>query len=1521
MTVTPRRSARVAKVPERLTPSTTPRKRSNASKASAFSTPKSASSKRQRTARGKSSRSEDSESAVSDSENESTSEGSDEASDFEEARPVRTKTPRKSAAAKAKAVRGKPHKQFDIGGDASSPLLDALIDEKTAVVQVATDWIESYREDADLALCELINLVIRLTGCPTKIKQDMIYETEDIAGLLEELQGQSIAALKQQQQRGQDSNELAGDDMLAGRTRDQRRLRKSVLQFVYRVIVDGQHHIVFAETSESKLSAFMEILLQWLANMGGSSFRPFRHVSTLVTLTVQSALVSLRAHIGIELQTAQRQLEAELKRTSKRRGRTVGDQLRDRVSELTEHDEVAEATFTVFYNTVFVFRHRDVHSMIRAECLAPLATWCRTYPAAYLGTEYLRYLGWALNDRDARVRESAVAAIAGPLLQGRASSMPSGSVGSGVAVMGPADMDDESAAAGIRPFIVRFLPRLVQVAAGDVDHRVQVAALKLITLLARLKYIDATAKIGDIRNLRPQKSTAKSSRRKSKRNTRSTYGTSLSQQMLEESSDEDESDEESEQDDALDIQTLYDDNQRSDNDIGNSPLSCPHHTVLRYLAPLVTHTHTTVRAAAAELVAWWLRDSWVPAARIAALGIDAESTALDGNSDDEDSGGDEEDAHLSIDNLLQTSGGRVRARKWLLFKSVGAFLWHVSRTKQPTTQPASSMDIDTEAWVAEQVAACIEEVWAAPASAVGLNAGGEAPILAEPIAGAESTELDQRVKAAVNADPAQAPSPRLVAAALSLWPRLPELGHLQTLAAYLSWDHSASADSEAVVGTKFALAAEEETALLQAFAIWTSECVRAVGERQRRSRSKKDRTEADDEARELNHVWQGAFVPLLARNMDNAERLLPLLFVAAEDLDLQSLFDANRTEIVEAVAIHASTVLERYGSSIRLVRLAVQFLERVDASRVLHVAAAADLPEENHPAPGVLVRKAASTSASLFSTAIASVPETPRAHASAFADVYAHLVVLRAIICTHDISAILSSGEDTSNTSLEQILSLVELAAQSSAIVQTVPEKAAIAALEVAYRALLWQALRLNSLLQVANEDNSQVDANPLANTRDRILKVCVDLVDADAAGYGRLREHAFMVLGRVLRLFSGSLVQGTLEAHRCLRVSANHSGREQLSSFFVKRLSAWAQLMVSLMQTDQTDTSGHQLYLEAPSMRNIGYARMCGLCALWAQWLGDRTLSAASLVPLAAYTGMMGLEPMERRRIEGSDSTRARRKVGFVALSAFDHIVQAAVDALKPQLMLQTTRDNVISTYMEALRASYTKYLNPNSADPPTDAVNVATLARFIGTALKTALLPATVPATPATPAHGRRGAADGAQQLAPAVLGEAWAKSHLAAIDYGLAQVVPDNALNLNVLDDNGEPLDQEAVQRDTVPAELWEQRVMPWFVALSQTVAGVIRPRHAETLDAHMKRCAQRLGLSESESMRMEDAEAGMAAIASYQRALDKELAKLGAIRARMAEAQQATDVLLSSPPVSPTPMRHNAQLGADDMDLSE
>ncbi|KAJ2368238.1 cohesin complex subunit [Coemansia sp. RSA 2610] len=1414
MTTTPRRSARVAKVPERLTPSTTPRKRANAGKAAlAFPLPR-ASNKRQKTggrrqrARAHVSDTEDegheSGSANEDSANEASaneasaneasaaSPSSEEGSDFDEPQRRRAKAPRKAAA------KSKKQSKLVGGAAASSQLLDALSDEKAALTQIAADWIESYREDSEAALCELINLIVRLTGCPTRVPQEAVFEASGIGELLEELQAQTLAALRQQR-----TQEGEYDDLLAGRTKEQRRQRRSVLQFVRSVVVDGQHHVVFGEASAgSRLSPFSEVVLQWLATMGGASYRPFRHVSTLVALAVQSALASVRAHIGGELQTAQRQLEADA-RASKRRGRgQAGGQLRARVAALSEHDELAAAAFQALYDTVFIYRYRDVHAMVRAECLVPLAAWCRAHPAAYLKTEYLRYFGWALNDRDARVREAAVVAITGPLLQGKAPAATPGTVGSGVGALGIADAADKSVAAGLRPFVVRFLPRLVQVAAGDVDQRVQVAALRLVTQLARLQYIDAGARVGDIRRLKPQK--ADKARRRSGRGARPTYSSSLSQQMLEESSDdaaEDSGSDAGAADPAFDVHVLDADDARTDSAV----LGCPRHTVLRYLAPLVTHTNASVRAAAAELVAWWLRDAWVPAARIAALGIDGDGISLDadsGNEDDEDD--EDDDAPLSLAELQATPARRARTRRRLVFRAVGAFLVHVSRGSQ-AGDADMDVDVGADAWVAEQAAACIEEAWAAPA---GLS---DAP--------SAQTALDRRIAAAVGVDQTAVPAPRLVAAAQALWARVPELGRLHELAAYLAWDHSA--------GGRFALAPAEETALLQALAVW-------VGERaaDRRARSKKERAEAEAGARELARLWQGAFVRLLARNMDSAERLLPLVQVAAEALDLQLLFDAHRTDVVADAAARVAAALERYGGCVRLARLAVQFLGRVDDSRVLR----ADAQGED------LIGRAAARAASQFGAAVALVPETPRAQAAVFADVYAHAVALRALVRVRDVSA-------HADAAAEQALRLVELAARSSAIVQTVPEKAAVAALDVAYHFVLWHALRLDRQLQGGSED-----AEPLRVVRDRIVDVCAELADAGAAGYGRLRDHAFMVLGRVLRLFSGSLVRGS-DARRALALAADHAGRAQLAGFLRGRLDAWARLLAA--DADEAQDEAAQYYAAAPSAWGIAYGRVCALAALWAQWLGDQTVPIAWLGDLAAHTGLAGLEQ------RGAERGR-RQRAGFVALSAFDHIVQAAVDAAKPQLAAAATRERGVSALVGALRAAYARHAG----------VNVATLARFVSAALRTGAEPQT---------RGRRGEA----LLAPAALGAAWAQAHEQAIEYGLAQAVPEFAGA-----DVGAGL---AVERGAVADDAWEARAAPWFAALAQTVAGVVRPRHAEALDAHLARCCEMLGLRDGS----DDAEAAAAAVAPYQRALDRELAKRDAIRARMA------DVL--SPPVSPAAVR--------------
>ncbi|KAJ1943800.1 hypothetical protein EC988_006145, partial [Linderina pennispora] len=583
--------------------------------------------------------------------------------------------------------------------------------------------------------------------------------------------------------------------------------------------------------------------------------------------------------------------------------------------------------------------------------------------------------------------------------------------------------------------------------------------------------------------------------------------------MLEESSSESDSDddEEGEGEDnntatnnpsdadpsMLHLQTLYSNNE----DLEDNALPCPHHTAMAYLAPLVAHTHATVRAAAADMVAWWIRQDWITSAHTMAFGVDSALNGSGLNLDDEseevepardadddedmpqatdDMGGLEGDASATITDILETPARRKRAKKWLLYKSLGAFLWRLAYADQQkardTSDTADVDGMDAEAkqqWVLEQAASRIEEIWSTPASSLGFSLSEEtvAALAGCTIGDTPATPLDAEIERAVGANTGTV-LPRLVAAAQALYHKLPELADVDTISSFLTWDHSTRTTSsgEPVALSRFSLAPAEETALLQSYAVWVLERNKTISDKLKRVRNKKEKADLEDELRAPSKQWQSTMVPLLERNIDSPARLLPLVFLAAESLDPQVLFDANRTAALQDIARNLMLVLDRYGGNVRLARLVAGFLERVDATKILRVAdeMAEDTDGQGRtPAattPGPLVSKAAQSTVAALSTAVAAVPETGlRASSSAYADVYARVVALRSFIHTKDISALMAvSGESpeamnehmdicdrSPECAIEQVFALLTSAARSLSS-QTVPESTALAALDTA---------------------------------------------------------------------------------------------------------------------------------------------------------------------------------------------------------------------------------------------------------------------------------------------------------------------------------------------------------------------------------------------------------------------------------------------------------------------------------------
>ena len=79
---------------------------------------------------------------------------------------------------------------------------------------------------------------------------------------------------------------------------------------------------------------------------------------------------------------------------------------RQKKKQVSSDDKVAylERIIQVLFDSVFVQRYRDIDTTIRERCLAELIVWIEACPETFLENTYLRYLGWSLSDKQARVR-------------------------------------------------------------------------------------------------------------------------------------------------------------------------------------------------------------------------------------------------------------------------------------------------------------------------------------------------------------------------------------------------------------------------------------------------------------------------------------------------------------------------------------------------------------------------------------------------------------------------------------------------------------------------------------------------------------------------------------------------------------------------------------------------------------------------------------------------------------------------------------------------------------------------------------------------------------------------------------------------------------------------------------------------------------------------------------------------------------------------------------------------------------
>ncbi|KAG9340054.1 hypothetical protein JZ751_021971 [Albula glossodonta] len=260
---------------------------------------------------------------------------------------------------------------------------------KSAMQSVVDDWIESYKQDRDVALLDLINFFIQCSGCKGTVRIEMfrnMQNAEIIRKMTEEF------------------DEDSGDYPLTMPGPQWKKFRYNFCEFIGVLIRQCQYSIIYDEY-------MMDTVISLLTGLSDSQVRAFRHTSTLAAMKLMTALVNVALNLSINQDNTQRQYEAERNKVAGKRANEKLELLLEKRKELQENQDEIENMMNSIFKGIFVHRYRDAIAEIRAICIEEIGVWMKMYSDAFLNDSYLKYVGWTLHDRQGEVRLKCLKAL------------------------------------------------------------------------------------------------------------------------------------------------------------------------------------------------------------------------------------------------------------------------------------------------------------------------------------------------------------------------------------------------------------------------------------------------------------------------------------------------------------------------------------------------------------------------------------------------------------------------------------------------------------------------------------------------------------------------------------------------------------------------------------------------------------------------------------------------------------------------------------------------------------------------------------------------------------------------------------------------------------------------------------------------------------------------------------------------------------------------------------------------------
>ncbi|KAL4993307.1 STAG domain-containing protein [Aspergillus recurvatus] len=285
---------------------------------------------------------------------------------------------------------------------------------------------------------DLVNLVLRASGTEIQITTEDIEDVDHISRRVTDVQEEYAA-------------EGISDYPLISKSRKYRSFQP-VLENFFVALMQTLHHSSVLYDDK----VLYENLQSWLSSLSSSTCRPLRHTATVVALSNMNALCDIAREVVTSVSTSRKQLENEKKKKTVNKGRI--DAIKSSIQEGEAKLELIDDLLKDGVNIIFVNRYRDVDPKIRAESIAALGRWMRSYREYFFEGQFLRYCGWIISDSDVHTRSVALQQLLDIY-------------------------SNKDNIAGVRSFTERFRQRFVEIATHDSNIGMRTMAIELLDLI------------------------------------------------------------------------------------------------------------------------------------------------------------------------------------------------------------------------------------------------------------------------------------------------------------------------------------------------------------------------------------------------------------------------------------------------------------------------------------------------------------------------------------------------------------------------------------------------------------------------------------------------------------------------------------------------------------------------------------------------------------------------------------------------------------------------------------------------------------------------------------------------------------------------------------------------------------------------------------------------------------------------------------------------------------------------------